>query len=70
MNPFEALELMNALKRNQTTHKGDCGKVLLVGGAVGMAGTADFNGQGMSRWRCGFVPFDGFDLASAHLISD
>jgi NAD(P)H-hydrate repair Nnr-like enzyme with NAD(P)H-hydrate dehydratase domain len=30
---------MNALKRNQTTHKGDCGKVLLVGGAVGMAGT-------------------------------
>ena len=49
MNPFEALELMNALKRNQTTHKGDCGKVLLVGGAVGMAGTADFNGQGMSR---------------------
>jgi len=39
MNPFEALELMNALKRNQTTHKGDCGKVLLVGGAVGMAGT-------------------------------
>jgi NAD(P)H-hydrate repair Nnr-like enzyme with NAD(P)H-hydrate dehydratase domain len=37
MNPFEALELMNALKRNQTTHKGDCGKVLLVGGAAGMA---------------------------------
>lgn len=38
MSPFEALELMNARKRNQTTHKGDCGKVLLVGGAAGMAG--------------------------------
>ncbi|MFN0003413.1 MAG: hypothetical protein ACKVPZ_00340 [Burkholderiaceae bacterium] len=38
MNPLETLELMNALKRSQTAHKGDCGKVLLMGGAVGMAG--------------------------------
>jgi len=37
MQTLDALQFAHALTRKETAHKGDCGKVLLVGGATSMA---------------------------------
>ena len=40
---LHALELIHRLKREPSEHKGNAGKVLLIGGAPGMSGA-------LSRW--------------------
>jgi NAD(P)H-hydrate repair Nnr-like enzyme with NAD(P)H-hydrate dehydratase domain len=37
-NKLQVLELIHRLKREPSEHKGDAGKILLIGGAPGMSG--------------------------------
>jgi len=70
MNILDALYLINVLKRSQTAHKGDCGKGLLVGGAVGMAGALTLSAKACLYSGAGWTILMMFDSASAHLMSD
>jgi len=70
MKTLDALQLVHALNRSQTAHKGDGGKVLLVGGAVSMAGALTLSAKACLYCGAGWILLMMFDAASAHLISD
>lgn len=51
------LEYVNTVvkRRNRDIHKGDCGRVLVIAGSVGMAGAAILCGRGALRSGAGLV---------------
>jgi hydroxyethylthiazole kinase-like uncharacterized protein yjeF len=67
---LNALALTSALKRKDTAHKGDCGKVLLIGGAPSMAGALTLAAKSALYSGAGWTVLMMFDSACAHLISD
>lgn len=63
------LAFARALRRAPTAHKGDAGKVLLVGGAPTMAGALWLAGKGALYCGAGWVVLAMLDSASAHAAS-
>lgn len=60
------LELAQRLKRAPAEHKGDAGKVVLVGGAPGMAGALLLAGNACLHLGAGWIILEMLDPASAH----
>lgn len=56
-NGLITLEYVNTVikRRNRNIHKGNCGKILLIAGALGMAGAAILCGRGALRSGAGLV---------------
>ncbi len=69
IKPLNALALTSALKREVTAHKGDCGKVLLIGGAQSMAGALTLSAQSALYSGAGWTVLMMLDGACAHLNS-
>jgi len=55
MNVIDALPLLGRLKRKPDSHKGDYGKVLIIGGADGMVGAPLLSGQAALHSGAGWV---------------
>jgi len=70
MQTLDALKLIDSLKRAETAHKGDNGKVLLIGGAARMAGALVLAAKASLYSGAGWTILMMFDAASAHLVSD
>ena len=72
MNPsietLDALSLAQHLKRKPDAHKGDAGKLLLIGGAPGMAGALVLSGQAGLYSGAGWVVLMMLDSHSAHVV--
>jgi hydroxyethylthiazole kinase-like uncharacterized protein yjeF len=69
MKPLSALHLRDRLRRRPDAHKGDAGKVLLIGGASGMAGALVLSGLGSMFSGAGWVQLMMMDPQSAHVMS-
>ncbi|WP_312353341.1 NAD(P)H-hydrate dehydratase, partial [Aminipila sp.] len=56
-NGLITLEYVNTVikRRNRNIHKGDCGRILLIAGSLGMAGAAVLCGRGALRSGAGLV---------------
>lgn len=56
-NGLITLEYVNTVikRRNRNIHKGNCGKILLIAGSLGMAGAAILCGRGALRSGAGLV---------------
>jgi len=67
---LNALELARRLKRTPAEHKGDAGKVILVGGAPGMAGALLLAGNACLHLGAGWTILEMLDPASAHVCMD
>ena len=67
---LNALSLTQRLKRKPNAHKGDAGKVLLIGGAPTMAGALVLAGQAALYSGAGWVVLMMMDSASAHLVPE
>lgn len=67
---LQALELVSRLKRAPDEHKGDAGKVLLIGGAPGMAGALLLSGKAALHLGAGWTILEMLDPNSAHAISE
>jgi len=67
---LNALSLTQRLKRKPDAHKGDAGKVLLIGGAPTMAGALVLAGQAALYSGAGWVVLMMMDSASAHLVPE
>ena len=63
---LNALELARRLKRAPAEHKGDAGKVILVGGAPGMAGALLLAGNACLHLGAGWTILEMLDPATAH----
>ena len=63
---LQALELIHRLKRQSSEHKGDAGKVLLIGGAPGMAGALLLAGSATLHLGAGWTILEMLDPTSAH----
>jgi hydroxyethylthiazole kinase-like uncharacterized protein yjeF len=63
---LQALGLIAQLKRDPAEHKGQAGKVLLIGGAPGMAGALLLAGNAALHLGAGWTILDMLDPASAH----
>ena len=61
------LELAQHLKRAPAEHKGDAGKVVLIGGAPGMAGALLLAGNACLHLGAGWTILEMLDPASAHV---
>lgn len=73
MNPpseLRALELITRLKRAPSEHKGNAGKVLLIGGAPGMAGALMLAGSASLHLGAGWSILEMFDPSAAHAMPD
>ncbi len=66
MTPLNALSLAQKLKRSSAEHKGSSGKVLLIGGAPGMAGSLWLAGSAALHTGAGLVALSMLDERSAH----
>lgn len=70
MNPqpahLDALKLAKLLKRAPAEHKGNAGKVILIGGATGMAGALLLAGNACLHLGAGWTILEMLDPASAH----
>jgi NAD(P)H-hydrate repair Nnr-like enzyme with NAD(P)H-hydrate dehydratase domain len=64
--PLNTLAIAPRLKRGPAEHKGDAGKVLLIGGAPGMAGALLLAGNACLHLGAGWTILQMFDPASAH----
>ena len=64
-NPLNALALITHLKRAPAEHKGNAGKVLLIGGAPGMAGALILAGNACLHLGAGWTILEMLDPASA-----
>lgn len=69
-NALESLKLVSRLKRAPAEHKGNAGKVLLVGGAPGMAGALLLAGNASLHLGAGWTILEMLDPTSAHAISE
>jgi len=67
---LNVLSLVNRLKRQPDAHKGDAGKVLLVGGAKTMSGALVLAGQAALYSGAGWVVLMMLDASSAHLVAE
>jgi hydroxyethylthiazole kinase-like uncharacterized protein yjeF len=67
---LDALELARRLKRAPAEHKGDAGKVILVGGAPDMAGALLLAGNACLHLGAGWTILEMLDPASAHACMD
>jgi hydroxyethylthiazole kinase-like uncharacterized protein yjeF len=70
--PYElrSLELITRLKRAPSEHKGNAGKVLLVGGAPGMAGALMLSGSAALHLGAGWTILEMLDPAAAHAMPE
>ena len=67
---LNALPLIGRLKRASTEHKGDAGKVILVGGCPGMAGALILAGKACTHLGAGWTMLQMLDPLSAHADFD
>ena len=67
---LEALSLVKLLKRAPTEHKGNAGKVVLIGGASGMAGALILAGNACLHLGAGWTILEMLDPASARADID
>jgi ADP-dependent NAD(P)H-hydrate dehydratase / NAD(P)H-hydrate epimerase len=58
---LDVLELVGRLKRAPAEHKGDAGKVILVGGAPGMAGALLLAGNACLHLGAGWTMLEMLD---------
>ena len=63
---LDSLKLIKLLKREPTEHKGNAGKVVLIGGAPGMAGALLLAGNACLHLGAGWTILEMLDPASAH----
>jgi len=73
MNPpteLRSLELITRLKRAASEHKGNAGKVLLIGGAPGMAGALILAGSAALHLGAGWTILEMLDPTAAHAIPE
>ena len=72
MNPQElnSLHLLNRLVRQPHEHKGHAGKVLIIGGASGMAGAALLAGRAALHAGAGWVVIGFLDERALAVLSD
>jgi len=73
MNPpaeMRSLELISRLKRLPSEHKGSAGKVLIVGGAPGMAGALMLSGSAALHLGAGWTILEMLDPTTAHAIAE
>ncbi|QWE21197.1 NAD(P)H-hydrate dehydratase [Polynucleobacter sp. AP-Kolm-20A-A1] len=69
-NQLNALPLAVRLKREPAEHKGSAGKVMLIGGAPGMAGALVLAGNACLHLGAGWTMLEMLDPASAHADID
>ena len=69
-NQLNALPLALRLKREPAEHKGSAGKVMLIGGAPGMAGALVLAGNACLHLGAGWTMLEMLDPASAHADID
>ena len=67
---LNALSLASRLKRGPAEHKGDAGKVVLIGGAPGMAGALLLAGNACMHLGAGWTILEMLDPSSAHACMD
>ncbi|MES2586558.1 MAG: NAD(P)H-hydrate dehydratase [Pseudomonadota bacterium] len=67
---LNSLELISCLKRAPSEHKGDAGKVLLIGGAPGMAGALMLSGSAALHLGAGWTILEMLDPTAAHAIPE
>ena len=67
---LNSLELISRLKRAPSEHKGDAGKVLLIGGAPGMAGALMLSGSAALHLGAGWTILEMLDPTAAHAIPE
>lgn len=73
MNPaaeLRSLELITHLKRMPSEHKGSAGKVLIVGGAPGMAGALMLSGSAALHLGAGWTILEMLDPTTAHATAE
>jgi hydroxyethylthiazole kinase-like uncharacterized protein yjeF len=73
MNPpteLRSLELIIRLKRDPSEHKGNAGKVLLIGGAPGMAGALMLSGSAALHLGAGWTILEMLDPTAAHAMPE
>jgi hydroxyethylthiazole kinase-like uncharacterized protein yjeF len=73
MNPpteLRSLKLISRLKRAPSEHKGNAGKVLLVGGAPGMAGALLLAGSAALHLGAGWTMLEMLDPTAAHAMPE
>lgn len=73
MNPateLRSLELITRLKRMPSEHKGSAGKVLIIGGAPGMAGALILSGSAALHLGAGWTVLEMLDPTTAHAIAE
>ena len=63
---LDALKLTKLLQRKPAEHKGNAGKVVLIGGAPGMAGALILAGNACLHLGAGWTILEMLDPASAH----
>ena len=63
---LNTLKLVSLLKREPAEHKGHAGKVILIGGAPGMAGALILAGNACLHLGAGWTILEMLDPASAH----
>jgi len=67
---LDAMSLVQRLRRKPDAHKGDAGKVLLIGGAATMSGALVLAGQAALYSGAGWVVLMMLDANSAHLVPE
>ena len=67
---LDAMSMVQRLKRKPDAHKGDAGKVLLIGGAATMSGALVLAGQAALYSGAGWVVLMMLDASSAHLVPE
>ena len=67
---LDAMSLVQRLKRKPDAHKGNAGKVLLIGGAATMSGALVLAGQAALYSGAGWVVLMMLDANSAHLVPE
>lgn len=67
---LRSLELVTRLKRAPSEHKGNAGKVLLVGGAPGMAGALLLSGSAALHLGAGWTILEMLDPTAAHVMPE
>lgn len=67
---LDGLSIATRLKRGLAEHKGDAGKVVLIGGAPGMAGALLLAGNACMHLGAGWTILEMLDPSSAHACID
>lgn len=67
---LQALELIHRLKREPSEHKGNAGKVLLIGGAPGMSGALMLAGSAALHLGAGWTILEMLDPTAAHAFPE